>query len=109
MSFRTAVIFGQGTRIPENRFWTTMGSLCMAERAVECVHWFSSEIRFGIIWRLHGNGSTLARPLLNAAVEEAHVLVPVVEKRPSDQTHVLVRDIVDDDCAAVADAELSRD
>ena len=50
-----------------------------------------------------------SRPFLEAAVEQSHVLMPVVEKRPSDQPHVLVRDIVDDDCVAVADAELARD
>jgi chromate transport protein ChrA len=42
-------------------------------------------------------------------VEQAHVLMPVVEKCPSYQPHVLVRVIVDNDCAAVADAELPSD
>jgi len=35
MPFCSAVKFRQTARIPENCFWATIGSLCMAERTVD--------------------------------------------------------------------------
>jgi hypothetical protein len=102
--FGSAVKFSQTARIPENRLWTGMRRLGMAERAINCIDWFRIENRLGIICRrLRGEGSPLARPLLEATIKQA----PVVKKRPSDQPHVLVWDVVDNDGAAVADAKLA--
>lgn len=110
MPFGSAVKFSQTARIPENRLWTGMRRLGMAERAINCIDWFRIENRLGIICRrLRGEGSPLARPFLKATVEQAHVLMSVAKKRPSDQSHVLVWDIVDNNGAAVADAKLACD
>lgn len=82
-----------------------MGSLCVAECAANRFDWCRVERGHRISDFLRGDWTSFARP----AVEEAHVWMSVVEKRSSDQHHMLVWDIVYNDGAAIADAELSRD
>src|SRR6266536_773913 len=104
-----SLVFSQASRIPEHGLGTTMGRLCTGKRAIYFLSGFGIEDGLRVACCLSRDWSPLLRPLVIAPIKKTHILVPVIEKRPSNHSHHLAWRVVHNYGYVVPNAQTARD